>query len=373
MTETYTPPEPESVIKVSLLTGFLGSGKTTLLNALLKHPDMGHTAVLVNEFGEIGIDHHLIEKVDEDTILLNSGCLCCTVRDDLARALHEIFLKRAKGEIPPIERVLIETTGLADPAPVIHTLMTDRVIVNRYSLDAIVTTVDAVNGDLQLDKYPESIKQAAVADRLLITKCDMAKPDTVAALERGLHNLNPGAPVFHVSHGNIDPAKLFDAGLYNPQTKTIDVQRWLHDEAVLAHEQEHHGHGHGHHHHDHGEAEARDQDPHDVNRHDASIRAYCVTQDEPLDWQAFVAWIRTLIALHGDDLLRVKGIVNIIGQEGPIAIHGVQHLFHDPIHLAEWPNDDHRSRIVFIARNLDRAEVEKRLEELKQTVAAKKQ
>jgi G3E family GTPase len=374
MTETFTPPEPEAVIKVSLLTGFLGSGKTTLLNALVKRPDMGETAVLVNEFGEIGIDHELIEKVDEESILLSSGCLCCTVRDDLSRALHELFLKRAKGDIPPIERVLIETTGLADPAPVIHTLMTDRVIVNRYSLDAIVTTIDAVNGDLQLDQYPESVKQAAVADRLLITKCDLAKPADVERLERGLRNLNPGAPIYRVAKGAIEPAKLFDAGLYNPTTKTIDVQRWLRDEAILAHQGEHeHGHGHGHHHHDHAEAAARSQDPHDVNRHDASIRAYCVTQDEPLDWQAFVAWIRTLIALHGDDLLRVKGIVNIAGQDGPIAIHGVQHLFHDPVYLPAWPSADRRSRIVFIARNLEQAAVEKRLEELKQAVAAKKQ
>jgi G3E family GTPase len=375
MTETYTPPEPESMIKVSLLTGFLGSGKTTLLNALVKRPDMGETAVLINEFGEIGLDHQLIEKVDEDTILLSSGCLCCTVRDDLSRALHELFLKRVKGDVPPFERVLIETTGLADPAPVIHTLMTDRVIVNRYTLDAIVTTVDAVNGDLQLDQYPESVKQAAVADRVLITKCDLAKPDAVAALERGLRNLNPGAPIFRVEHGRIEPEKLFDAGLYNPKTKSIDVQRWLRDEEILAHEEGHesHGDGHGHHHqHDHDSADARGQDPHDVNRHDARIRAYCVTQDEPLDWQAFVAWIRTLIALHGDDLLRVKGVVNIAGQDGPIAVHGVQHLFHDPVYLPEWPDADRRSRIVFIARDLERAEVEKRLEELKKAVAAKK-
>jgi G3E family GTPase len=370
MTETYTPPEPEAVIKVSLLTGFLGSGKTTLLNALVKRPDMGETAVLVNEFGEIGIDHELIEKVDEESILLSSGCLCCTVRDDLSRALHELFLKRAKGDIPPIERVLIETTGLADPAPVIHTLMTDRIIVNRYSLDAIVTTVDAVNGDLQLDRYPESVKQAAVADRLLITKCDIAEPAGVDRLERGLRNLNPGAPIYRVARGAIEPAKLFDAGLYDPATKSIDVQRWLRDEAILAH-QESHAHGHGHHH-DHAEAAARGQDPHDVNRHDAAIRAYCVTQDEPLDWQAFVAWIRTLIALHGDDLLRVKGIVNIAGQDGPIAIHGVQHLFHDPVYLPAWPSADRRSKIVFIARNLEQAAVEKRLAELKAAVAAKK-
>jgi G3E family GTPase len=208
MTETYTPPEPEAMIKVSLLTGFLGSGKTTLLNQLVKHPGMGETAVLINEFGEIGLDHQLIEKVDEDTILLSSGCLCCTVRDDLSRALHELFLKRVQGQVPPFERVLIETTGLADPAPVIHTLMTDRVIVNRYTLDSIVTTVDAVNGDLQLDQYPESVKQAAVADRVLITKCDLAKPDDVAKLESGLRGLNPGAPIFRVEKGHIDPDKL---------------------------------------------------------------------------------------------------------------------------------------------------------------------
>ena len=177
MTEAHTPPEPEEIVQTSLLTGFLGSGKTTLINALLKHPGMSETAVLVNEFGEIGLDHHLIERIDEDTVLLNAGCLCCTVRDDLARVLRELFIKRVKGDVPPFTRVLIETTGLADPAPVIHTLMTDRVIANRFALDGVVTAVDGVNGDIQLGRHRESIKQAAVADRIVITKGDLAEDE----------------------------------------------------------------------------------------------------------------------------------------------------------------------------------------------------
>ena len=333
-----------TLVQVSLLTGFLGSGKTTLLNRLIKHPKMGETAVLVNEFGEIGLDHQLVEKIDDDTILLNAGCLCCTVRGDLARALRELFIKRVKGEIPEINRVLIETTGLADPAPIIHTLMTDPVIANRYALDGIITTVDAVNGDLQLDQHPESIKQAAVADRLVLTKCDLADDDAIALLERGLGHINPGAPVTRVVMGDIDPDVLFNTGLYDPETKTADVRRWLREEAYLDDD------GHAH-----------DHDHHDVNRHDERIRAYCVTHDAPLHWNALVAWIRTLIEQHGDRLLRIKGIVNVDGQDAPIAIHGVQHLFHDPVQLPEWPDEDHRTRVVFITRDLDPAVVETKL------------
>ena len=363
MNEQDTTPEPESMVSVSLLTGFLGSGKTTLLNALVKHPAMADTAVLVNEFGEIGLDHQLIEKIDEETVLLNAGCLCCSVRGDLARALRELFVKRVKGDIPPIDRVLIESTGLADPAPIIHTLMTDRVIANRFTLDGIITTVDAVNGDMQLDQHTESIKQAAVADRIVMTKCDLADDKQVERLERGLNRLNPGAPIFRVANGDIHPDNLFDAGLYNPATKTLDVQRWLREEAY-ADNADTEGHGHDHHHdHVHG------QDPHDVNRHDERIRAYCITYDEPLHWDAFVAWIRTLITLHGDNLLRIKGIVNIEGQPQPIAVHGVQHLFHDPVQLPGWPDDDHRSKLVFITTDLERSVVEKKLTELQRAAA----
>ena len=351
MTETYAPPEPEEIVQTSLLTGFLGSGKTTLINALLKHPDMSETAVLVNEFGEIGLDHHLIEQIDEQTVLLNAGCLCCTVRGDLARALRELFIKRVKGEVPAFSRVLVETTGLADPAPIIHTLMTDRVIANRFALDGVVATVDGVNGELQLDRHPESLKQAAVADRIVITKCDLAEADDLARLERSLRTLNPGAEILRVEMGDIHPDALFDTGLYNPSTKSLDVQRWLREEAYAEPAAEHdHGHGQGH--------------GHDVNRHDESIRAYCVRYDEPLEWEAFVGWIRTLIATHGERLLRIKGIINVAGQDKPLAIHGVQHLFHDPAQLPEWPDDDRRSRIVFITQDLAQHVVEEMLEEM---------
>jgi len=340
------------------LTGFLGSGKTTLINALLKHPDMSETAVLVNEFGEIGLDHHLIEQIDEDTVLLNAGCLCCTVRDDLARALRELFIKRIKGEVPGFSRVVIETTGLADPAPIIHTLMTDRVIANRFALDGVLATVDGMNADLQLERHRESVKQAAVADRIVITKCDLAGADDLDRLEASLRALNPGAAILRVRHGDIHPDALFDAGLYNPETKSLDVQRWLRDEAYAEDGHDEDGHdedGHD----DHGHAHRRH---HDVNRHDESIRAYCVRYDEPMEWEALVGWIRTLIATHGERLLRIKGIVHVAGQDKPIAIHGVQHLFHDPAQLPGWPDDDRRTRIVFITQDLEQAVVEEMLE-----------
>ena len=333
---------PETIVQVSLLTGFLGSGKTTLINALLKHPDMGETAVLVNEFGEIGLDHILVEKIDEETVLLNAGCLCCSVRDDLARALRELYIKRVKGDIPPVRRVLIETTGLADPAPIIHTLMTDPIISNRYALDGIVTTVDAVNGPAQLDSQVESVKQAAVADRLVVTKPDLVDADDLADLEDRLGAINPGAPIHRAVMGALDPDALFDAGLYDPKTKSLDVQRWLRDEAY-AEQHDHH---------------------HDVNRHDDRIRAHCLVLDRPLRWEAFVTWIQTLIAVNGEDLLRIKGIVDIEGQDGPIAVHGVQHLFHEPVRLPEWPDDDRRSRIVFITRGIEREVIEKPLARL---------
>ena len=333
---------PETIVQVSLLTGFLGSGKTTLINALLKHPDMGETAVLVNEFGEIGLDHILVEKIDEETVLLNAGCLCCSVRGDLARALRELYIKRVKGDIPPVRRVLIETTGLADPAPIIHTLMTDPIISNRYALDGIVTTVDAVNGPSQLDSQVESVKQAAVADRLVVTKPDLVDADDLADLEDRLGAINPGAPIHRAVMGALDPDALFDAGLYDPKTKSLDVQRWLRDEAY-AEQHDHH---------------------HDVNRHDDRIRAHCLVLDRPLRWEAFVTWIQTLIAVNGEDLLRIKGIVDIEGQDGPIAVHGVQHLFHEPVRLPDWPDDDRRSRIVFITRGIEREVIEKPLARL---------
>src|SRR5882757_11350556 len=241
-----TAPEQASLIPVTLLTGFLGSGKTTVLNHVLKQPDMAATAVVVNEFGEIGLDHLLVERSSENVILLNSGCLCCTVRGDIVDTLTNLFVDRVKGKVPYFTRVAIETTGLADPAPILHTLMTDPIVAARYLLDGVVTTVDAVNGAGTLDRQPEAVKQAAVADRLIITKTDLADTASVNSLRARLAALNPGAPQLYAAQGAIDASALFGLGLFDPQTKSADVQRWLRDEAVAhaehdeAHDDDHH-------------------------------------------------------------------------------------------------------------------------------------
>jgi G3E family GTPase len=291
---------------------------------------------------------------------MDSGCLCCTVRDDLAEALTGLYVKRAKGLVPQFRRVVIETTGLADPAPIIHTLMREPLIQAYFSLDGVIATVDAVNADWQLDSQIESIKQAAVADRIVLTKTDLAKPEAVGKLEQRLRHLNPGAPIARAINGVIEPSVLFDAGLYNPETKSVDVRGWLRDEAVLAaqggeHADDDHSHDHGHDHHDH-DHHGHDHDaPHlDVNRHDSHIHAHCIIVDKPFDWDSLGMWLGYLANTHGDKLLRMKAIVNIEGEKGPVALHGVQHLFHPPAHLAEWPSDDRRSRLVFITRDLSR-------------------
>jgi len=332
---------PDEPLPVSVLTGFLGSGKTTLLNRLLADPAMEETAVIVNEFGEIGLDHLLMEKVDEDTVLLNSGCLCCTVRGDLVNSLRDLFRRRVRRELPPFKRVVIETTGLADPAPVLQTLMTDPLVSERYRLDGVVTTVDAVNAESTLENHEESRKQAAVADRILVTKSDLTDESRLAELETRLHELNPAAPTFRVVQGEISPNELFNAGLYNPETKTLDVQRWLKAEAYT---EDDHDHEHGHHHHGHD---------HDVNRHDSSIRAFCVTYDTPLDWDRFNSWVEMLTTVYGASILRIKGILNLEQIDKPLVIHGVQHVFHPPVKLEAWPDEDRRSRIVFITRGLE--------------------
>ena len=350
-------------IPVTVITGFLGAGKTTLLNRLLKREEMAGTAVLINEFGEIGLDHLLVERLDEDTVLLNAGCLCCTVRGDLVKALRELAVKIEQGR--PIKRVAIETTGLADPAPILMTLMSDPVVLRAYRLDGVVTLVDAVNGAATLDAQPEAVKQAAVADRLVLTKADIATPEAVATLEARLRALNPGAPLLRAVQGEIDPDALLGAGPFDPDAKTPDVRRWLDAEAFHDHgHAHHHHHGHGHHHHDHP------QDAHDPNRHDAHIRAFCLTFDQPLHWEGIATWIEMLIMTRGDALLRVKGILNLAGEDHPVILHGVQHVFHPPARLPAWPEgDDRRSRIVFITRDLTRETIENGLAAFNQAAA----
>ncbi|MCW0181890.1 MAG: GTP-binding protein [Zavarzinia sp.] len=334
-------------IPVTLLTGFLGSGKTTVLNGLLRHPGMARTAVIINEFGEIGLDHELVASTRDDMVLLKSGCLCCTVKGDLIEALRRLFLQRVRGEVPEFERVVIETTGLADPAPIIHTLMADPLVAARYRLDGVVATVDAACGDDTLNSHEEAVKQAAMADRLLLTKSDLVDAGHLAALEARLERLNPAAPRILVLQGAIDPALILDVGLFNPATKSADVGKWLKAEAY-----DHHDHHHDHHDHDHHDHDHHHQDP---NRHDDRIRAFCFVIDKPLEPFAFESWLNVLTSFRGPNLLRIKGIVNLVGHERPVAIHGVQHLFHPAVELPAWPGDDRRSRIVFITRDLDEA------------------
>jgi G3E family GTPase len=330
-------------IPVSVITGFLGSGKTTLLNALLKHTGMAETAVIINEFGEIGIDHLLVEEAFEDVLLMQSGCLCCTIRGDIVDTLDRLYGQMAREEIPPFKRAVIETTGLADPAPVLHTLMTEELITKRFRLDSVITTVDAANGIGQLDEFPEPAKQAAVADRIVLTKSDLVDDTEITELTRRLKALNPSAPIFKVINGDIDPSRLFDAGLFDPAQKTPDVQNWLRAESYDTADG-----GHDHHH-------------NDVNRHGEDIKAFCLTLDNPLPWDGFKAWLNSIASVRGADLLRMKGIVNIEGEDTPIVIHAVQHVFHPPARLPKWPDDDHTTRIVFITRNIDQEPLEKSL------------
>ncbi|MBI1201326.1 MAG: GTP-binding protein [Rhodopseudomonas sp.] len=340
-------------LPVTLLTGFLGSGKTTLLNAWLRSPELANAAVIVNEFGEIGIDHALIASSSDNTIELSTGCLCCTVRGDLVDTLRELIVSREKGEVRAFDRVIIETTGLADPAPVIQALMTFPVS-RRFRLHQVVTTVDAVNGARTLAEHPESVKQAAVADEIVITKTDIdaASADRIVA---ELKRLNPGARLHASSLDKMPaPSDLATIDIYDPATKTPDVARWLQAEQHAQGDEGGHG---GHHHHHH---------THDINRHSAAIASFVLDFDKPLQWEHVANWLDALVLGHGEDLLRVKGILDIAGRERPIVVQAVQSLFHPPFELPVWPEGAHKSRIVFITRNMSRAFVEEVLATIQQ-------
>lgn len=313
------------MIPVSIITGFLGSGKTTLLNHLVQQPGMADTAVIVNEFGEIGIDHLLIEQAFEDTVLLENGCICCSIRGDLVDTLTDLLRKVAAGELPPFSRAVVETTGLADPAPILQTLISDERLQKDFALDRIVTTVDAVNAPGQFEDYEESIKQVAVADCLLITKPDLATKN-VATLQGRLRSINAVAPISVIDHGRADPEVLFGETLV-----ARDFGAWL----AHSHNHQHDGH--------------------------SGINSFALVIEEPLPWRAVREWLETIASLRGGDLLRVKGLLNVIGRDGPVVVHGVQHVFHTPVELRDWPDAVRTTRIVFITKGLERAALENAL------------
>ncbi len=327
-----------TLIPVNLITGFLGSGKTTLLNRLLKSPALAKTAVLVNEFGAVGLDHLLLEAVDGETVVLQSGCVCCTIRGELAEAIRTLLSKRERGLVPRFTRLAIETTGLADPAPIVSTLIAEPVLRHHVRLGSIITTVDAVNGFLHLEDNPESVKQVAVADRLVVTKSDLAGADAVGRLEKALRRVNPTAPILDALADAFAPEAWMVGDVYDPSHKRAEVSRWWRAKASLPSP---HGHA--------------------SDRHGADIRAFCLTFDVPLDWTAFGIWLTMLLHAHGEKVLRVKGILNVVGVPTPVVIHGVQHIVHPPAHLDRWQGDERRSRLVFIVRGLEQSQIERSL------------
>ena len=338
---------------VSVITGFLGSGKTTLLSRLLADPRMDKAAVIINEFGEVGLDHVLVTTPREDVVLLSSGCLCCSLRGDLVNTLTSLFNERARGEIPEFDRVLVETTGLADPAPVLLTVSSDEKLSEVFHIERVITTVDAAHGLSQLDSQPESVKQACVADVILVTKTDVADPETLQALRARLNRLNPIALTCDVVKGEIDPDILFNfAAPGVARTRDFSDLAGMVDEAHAHHHDHDHGH---HHHHD------------DASETHAGVRTFSVIRDEPVTYSGLEVWMGLLRDVKGPSLLRIKGIVNI--DDRPIVIQAVQHMFHPPTELPEWPDDDRRSRIVFITRDLSRAEIERTLDALSVTIA----
>jgi G3E family GTPase len=321
-----------ALIPVNVVTGFLGSGKTTLLQRLLKSPLLRDTAVLVNEFGEIGLDHHLLQNLTENTVLLDNGCLCCAMRGDVQDALRQLFSQTERGEIPAFRRVVIETSGLADPVPIAYTVLAEPVLQHHFRLGNTITAVDAVNGLEQLGEFEESVKQAAVADRLILTKSDIAAPEEVAKLRAALQEINHAAPILDAAADDLSPQQLLVEDIHDAAGKAREVGHWLAAAAQSGTAQRHH--------------------------HTGGVSSFALTFEQALDWTAFGIWMTMLLNRHGERVLRIKGMLNVSGVETPVLINGVQHIVHPPVHLEAWPDQDRHSRLVFIVRGIERQRIE---------------
>lgn len=358
----------DDTIPLTVLTGFLGSGKTTLLKRLINDPAMAGTGVIINEFGEVGIDDALVEKIDDDAVLLPSGCVCCEVRGDLVEALERMHTRSLWGDIPKVSRVVLETTGLADPAPIVHTLMTEERLYRIYQLDGVVATVDAQHGLSQLDQQLEPAKQIAIADRIVLTKTDLVAPDDAARLERRIRALNRSAPIRRAVRGEIAPAELIGLGAHEPALVGTDAEKWLAAgtfEPQSGDDHGHHhacgpdcGHEHGHHQHTHDAghdpscADKACLHPSHEHEHLHGISSFCLTFAEPLEGPEVSNALSLLGQLYGPKLLRVKGILNIKDQPRPFVVHGVQHIFYPPDTLKDWKGDVRLSRLVLITKDL---------------------
>ena len=324
-------------IPVTVITGFLGSGKTTLLSSILKKKEMQKTAVIINEFGEIGLDHALIEHTDENIVELQSGCICCTIQGDLNKTLIDLFDKMMNGKVSSFNRVLIETTGLANPVPIIHTLMSSIELIRIYSLDGVITVVDSVNGEKTLDLHEESLKQLALAEKIILSKTDIIDKDEIKSLIYRIKEINPVSQIVYSKFGNIPLEEIFGLGAYDPYKKSEDVKKWLAAEKYK--DKKHHHH-------------------HDVNRHNENIRAFSMMSENPVNMIAFSFFRDMITAALGANLLRMKGIINIAGEERPAVIHGVQHIFHPVQWLETWPDNDRRTKLVFITQNIKKEQIE---------------
>ena len=318
---------------VNIITGFLGSGKTTLLQRLLRSPALSKVAVLVNEFGEVGLDHHLLQGVAESTLLLENGCVCCAVRGDLQKALRNLLSQRTRREVPHFRRVVIETSGLADPAPIAYTLLSEAVLRHHFRLSGIITTVDAVNGGSQLAAFAEAVKQVSMADRVIVTKTDLSDQPSLAALRARLRALNVSAQIMESAEIRGEIHRLLTDDIYDAEGKLREASHWS----------------------------AQEIDNHGAHDHTAGVESFAVMFDRPLDWTAFGIWASMLLHSHGADVLRLKGLLNVAGVPTPVLINGVQHIVHPPSHLEQWPDADRRSRLIFIVRGLQRARIERSL------------